>query len=586
MKRTIKYVLAFLAAAAVTAAIDGAHGQEPSGVGALVIRASTHRGPVRGFAEIMRLDEETGKHATVTKKALFAGAVRIEGLAPGSYRAVITSSEEIEPQVKQTNGIDIKAGETAQKEVRFEQATVELVAADHNEEPLDGHFTVERCSPGKNIFVPLPHKVLAVSGRAKFYAAPGKYVVTFVPDGIVGSRGVPSEARTLADGEVCTVRHSVAFGSLVVQAKNFSGPVPSRLTIYASGASGRKLEPLFTRAFDGGPMEIRAMPGKYAVEVASEPGTILPPAAKIFEPVGIKESKKEHVSAYFECARLSVRCAALGPIDARLELQRWDEEAKEYAETYSTSLKKGATEIFLQAGKYRAVAVDQKVEPQERHALEDIVAADGGNVLRSVILKGGEICIVARLAEDAPVGTVALYRMKDEIDRRVLTRPLKEGRIVLPVAEGTYRVVTTVGEEGNSKEYAGRWLQVTDRARLMEVLDLGRASSRSLPPQINLWGPYEVGDGDGIFEVGERAKFTTGISGKSGVKTQIYLIVPEKDGTREVAIATYEKSTTDKDREFVLEHAGSYLIRIVSKNRGARGGEVVVERELTVVEKD
>ena len=76
------------------------------------------------------------------------------------------------------------------------------------------------------------------------------------------------------------------------------------------------------------------------------------------------------------------------------------------------------------------------------------------------------------------------------------------------------------------------------------------------------------------------------ISGKSGVKTQIYLLIPEKDGTRDVAIATYEKSATDKDREFVLEHAGTYKIRIISKNGGARGGEVVVERELTVVEKD
>ncbi len=586
MNRAIKYVLAFLVAVAVIAAIDGAYGQEPADVGVLVIRVSTHRGPARGFARIMRLDEETGKHATVTKKALLAGTVRTENLPPGTYKAVITTSEEIEPQVKHIDGINIKAGETAHKEVRFEQATVELVAVDHNEKPLDGHFIVKRHSPEKNIFVSLPRKVLAISGKAMFYAAPGKYVVTFVPDGIVGSRGIPSEARMLTDGKTCTIRHSVAFGCLVVQAKNFSGPVPSRLTLYASGASGRRLEPLFTRAFDGGTMEVRALPGRYAVEVASEPGTILPPAAKIFEPVVIKESKKEHVSAYFECARLSVRCATLGPIDARLELQRWDEEAEDYAETHSTPLKTGATDIFLQAGKYRAVVVNQIVEPQKRYALDDIVVADGGKALRSVALKSGEICIVARLAKDAPGGTVALYCRKDKIDRRVLTRPLKEGRIVLPVAEGTYRVVTTVGEDGNSKEYSGKWRQVTDRARLMEVLDLGRASSTSLPPQINLWGPYEVGDGDGIFETGERAKITTEISGKRGVKTRIYLIVPGKDGTHEVPLATYEKSTTDRNREFILEHAGTYLIKIVSKNKGARGGEVVVERELTVVEKD
>jgi hypothetical protein len=480
MKGTIRIAaLCILAAAAVCSV----RAQDAPQTGSLKIEAYTHRGPVAGFAELLKLDSESGEFYAVTKKPLLKGTLRVEGLPVGAYKIVITTSEEIEPQVDVIDNVAITAGERADRKVRFKQATVEVLARDSDNKPLDGCVVVRRLDESDGTSATLPAKIMVADGKASFYVAPAKYEVTFIPDDIIGCRGI-SETITLQDAQTQSVKPTVSFGWLAVESRNFAGPVPSRLVLYASGVNGRKPEPLSMRSFDGKPMKVRVLPGRYAVDIEADSRAILPSASSSFDAVEISESKERHVAAYFECAKFRLDLSAHGRVDARLEMQRWNEEMKSFAAFHSLLVTGGATEMTLGAGKYRFIVVDQTVSPQEPYTLDEFVLVDCQTAARSLALKRGEICLVARLAPDAPPGVVEVFRREGKVERRILLLPLTAGETVLPLAEGEYRVITTVGEGASAKRFAGAWRTLTERARLMEVLKLGAASAAALPPDL------------------------------------------------------------------------------------------------------
>jgi hypothetical protein len=113
------------------------------------------------------------------------------------------------------------------------------------------------------------------------------------------------------------------------------------------------------------------------------------------------------------------------------------------------------------------------------------------------------------------------------------------------------------------------------------VFDVGPAAGNA-PPEVDLYGPYEVGDEDAVLEAGERITFSTRFGGEfAGAK--ITLSMPGEDGKAvEKEIAEIAKAGEDKGREVALERAGEYRLRIVAWSAGEPRMETVIERAFAV----
>ncbi len=558
--------------------------------GAFSVHATYSDGrAVQGFVEIFRKYDD--KLIPVSKQPLVNGKIEIE-LPAGEYNAIITTSVELEPQVKSRVAIDIAAGERQDWKPVFGQATVNFLAKDNRGGPVEACISVMRPvgfgEQGGLIWKSLPRSVNTASGKATLLLAPGKYRISYIPKDIIGCPNL-YEDMDLADKEVRQYEPTIEHGSLVVEAKDFRGPVPARITIYAARQGGRNPAPQYTCAFDGRPMTLRLQPARYSIDITADTKAIIPPTSQTFEPVKIDNDEpvkidnetKESISAYFKCARLKIDCEMFGSNRVRVELHGYSEETKGFAPFESLSLASGSVDVVLIAGKYRAIVVDEWVSPQQRYELREIDLVDGETVKRSCKIERGEICVVAALTKTAP-GTVSLFRKEGAVALCVTTWPLEDGEKILRLPAGVYRLLTTVQVGSKLVDYEGKWRTLEDRARIMEALDL-KSLTRSDMPLIDIWGPYELGDGDGALEVGEDLRVRVRITRATGTTTTVS--VNPLEGTGSPAILGSISGNSEKDEfETRLTAPGRYVIVVKTRNDHS-GKETVVKKEFTVVGK-
>ena len=550
--------------------------------GAFSVHATYSDGrAVQGFVEIFRKYDD--KLIPVSKQPLVNGKIEIK-LPAGEYNAIITTSAELEPQVKSRVGLNLAAGERQDWKPVFGQATVNFLAKDNKGGPVEACISVMFHAAlddrGNAVWQPLPRSVNTASGKATLLLAPGKYRISYVPKDIIGCPNL-YEDMDLADKEVRRYEPTIEHGSLVVKAKDFRGPVPARITIYAARQGGRSPAPQYTCAFDGRPLTLRLQPARYSIDITADSKAIIPPTSQTFEPVKIDNATKKSISAYFKCARLKIDCEAFGSNRVRVELHGYSEETKGFAPFESLSLASGSVDVVLIAGKYRAIVVDEWVSPQQRYELREIDLVDGAMVERSCKIERGEICVVAALTKKAS-GTVSLFRKEGAVALCVTTWPLEDGEKVLRLPAGVYRLLTTVQVGSKLVDYEGEWRTLEDRARIMEALDL-KSLTRSDMPLIDIWGPYELGDGDGALEVGEDLRVRVQITRATGTTTTVS--VNPLEGSGSPTILGSISGNSEKDEfETRLTAPGRYALVVKTRNDHS-GKETVVKKEFTVVGK-
>lgn len=544
------------------------NGDRPAAV--LAIIAENADGPARGSVEI--LGDADGKPCVIATKPLVQGRAAFE-LPPGTYRIVVTSTEEIVRQIPALDPVELKAGETIERKIYFERGRISVVAADKDGNGSDGILALEYYDAAQAKYRDMPGSIIVADGRALICLPPGKYRLRFTPDGIIGAEEQFSPEFEIIDRASFDFQPKIEYGTLAFASGDHDGPLKSRFTILARREQdGRAAESLaYSRDLDGRPATIKIAPGKYRVAVDPDPNILLGATTKTFDDVDIASGATREVSAVFEKGRAVLRVSAFDNVAGRIDLQKWYDAQKNYATFRSVELKDGDNAFNLAPGKYRIVAVDTAVTPDADYVWADIEAADKSLATHKIYFERGRVRVLANVK-----GKVIVERRTAETARRICEAELADDSAEIPLCPGAYRL--TLLPEGADRGTAGEWFEIKDRAWLMRSFDAGPCG-----PEADLWGPFEVGDDDGLLETGERITFSMRFGEARFAGAKVTLLVPAEDGKyEEREIAEITKPGEDKDRERALEGEGEYILRIVAWNSGEPRRETVVERRFTV----
>jgi hypothetical protein len=554
----------------------------PEGANATItITAANSDGPARADVELYSVKPDDNKPALFTTRPLVQGKATIE-VPPGKYNAVIIPAEEIVKQPKTINDVSVAAGDSVTRDVYFARGKISVAAIEAGGGKVPGVIALDNYDRESSRYTPLPASVLVVDGQAAFYLPPGNYRLRFAADGIIGAKEQSADIA-VEDKAVIDYKPVVEYGLLKTACAAGGAPLKSHITIWRedAGGNGAAQTPAFSRDFDGAPLALKAAPGKYRVTVDADRAALMGAAQKVFDNVEISPGKENEISAVFEKGRAALTVRAFDGAAGRVDFQQWLDARQNYATFDTAQLKDGLNEFYLAPGKYRIVVVDTRVTPEAEYLWPDIEIADKSDLSHSIYVERGRVSMVAVNNGKPAEGEVTLEMKDGDEEKRIGGVALENGRASVELRPGTYRLTYQRSPE-RAQGISTDWFEVKERAWLTRVFDAG-AAGQNAPPEVDLWGPYEVGDEDAVLEAGERMTFSTRFGGETFAGARITLSMPGEDGKiAEKELAQIAKPGLDKDREVALERPGEYTLRIVAWDSGEQKMETVVERKFTV----
>ena len=567
------FIFARTAAAAGSDNLKKADEEHP--LATLTIIAVNSEGPAHGNVELSILGSDE-KWRVFLARPLVRGRAVFE-VPPGTYRAIVTSTGEMVAESHSTDPLEIKAGDEIAKKVYFKRGRITVVALDKDRDKIDGALRLDMYDPGAGKYRTVPANILVVDGRAVIYLAPGKYRVRFTPEGIIGAQEQASGVFEVRDKSDLDFQPKIEYGILKVSSGDYEGPLKSRITILTrpdrDGGAGGSL--VHSRDFDGRPVALKISPGKYRVAFDPDPRRLLGASPLTFNEVEITPGIAGELKAFFEKGRASLDVSAFDEAAGRVELQKWHKAQKNYATFHAVELKEGRNDFFLAPGKYRIVVIDTRVTPEAEYPWADIEVKNKSLARRAFYLERGRIRVVSNAK-----GKVVVEARIPDTSRRVCQAELVEGAATINLRPGKYRL--TLHPEGSDKGISTDWMELNERSWLMRTFDV-RGSGKGLPPEVDLYGPFEVGDDDGLLEAKERINFSMRFGGKDFAGARVSLLIPKGDGKfEERKITEITKAGLDKGREQALEGAGEYTLKIVAWDSADPRHETLIERRFRV----
>jgi len=546
----------------------------------ITITATNSEGPARGTVELYVVKPEESKPVLFTTKPLVQGKATLEA-PPGKYAIAVIPTEELVKRPQTINDVTLAAGDSISRDVYFPRGKISVTATDSGGGKTGGVIALDNYDRESSQYKPTPGNVLVVDGRASFYLPPGNYRLRFTAEGIIGAKEQSADVA-VEDKAGADYRPVTEFGNLKVSTSAQDAPLKSHVTIWREEAEGGAAQsPVYSRAFDGAPAALRIAPGKYRVAFDADHEALIGATQNNFDNVEVATGAEREIAAVFEKGRATLTVSAFDEVAGRVDFQRWQEGRKNYATFDTAQLKNGLNGFYLAPGKYRIVVVDTRVTPEAKYYWPDIDIADKTEVSHSIYLERGRISVVAVNNGKPAEGEVTVEMKSGDEERRIGDAPLENGRASIEVRPGAYRL-TYHRSPDRAQGAATDWFEVKERTWLTRVFDVG-AAGENAPPEVDLWGPYEVGDEDAILEAGERITFSTRFGGNTFAGAKIIIYMPGEDGKiAEKEIAEITKPGLDKDREVALERPGEYTLRIVAWDSGEQRMETVVERKFTI----
>ncbi len=550
----------------------------------LTIIADNSEGPARGNVELSVLGSDE-KWRVFLARPLVRGRAVFE-VPPGTYRAAAASTEELIHQVRLLDIVVLKENDNVTKKVYFERGRIAVVALDKDRNKTNGVLRLDMYDPGAGKYRTVPANILVVDGRAVIYLAPSKYRLRFTPEGIIGAQEQASGVFEVRDKSDFDFQPKIEYGILKVSSGDYEGPLKSRITILTrpdrDGGAGGSL--VHSRDFDGRPMALKIAPGKYRVAFDPDPRCLSGASALTFNEVEITPGAAGELKAFFEKGRASLDVSAFDEAAGRIELQKWHEAQKNYATFHAVELKEGRNDFFLAPGKYRIIVIDTRVTPEAEYPWADIEVKNESLARRAFYLERGRIRVVSNAK-----GKVVVEARISETSRRICQAELIEGAATINLKPGRYRL--TLHPEGSDKGISTDWMELNERSWLMRTFSVGApgeaGSGGGLPPEVDLYGPFEVGDDDGLLEAKERINFSMRFGGKDFAGARVSLLIPKDDGKYEERnITEITKAGLDKDREQALEGAGEYILKIIAWDSADPRHETLIERRFRVHPRD
>jgi len=545
----------------------------------LTIVAANADGAARGTVELYR--SEQNKAVLVATKPLVQGKAVLE-VPPGTYTAVVIPTEETPRSPQTISDVTLSAGDAVTRQVYFPRGKIAVAVSGKGGDKVDGAISIEIYDQESRKYSVVPGNILLAGGQASFYLPPGSYRLRFTADGIIGAKEQASEIIKVEDKSSGEFRPVVEFGFIKASSAAGGAPLKSHITVWSgeSGEAASSGSPIYSRDFDGAAATLKIAPGKYHVAIEPDRGVLLGAPQKNFDKVEIAPGGEKEISAAFERGHAALTVGAFEDVCGRVDVQRWREGPQNYSTFDTTKLKAGVNDFFLAPGKYRIVVVDTRVTPEAAYEWADIQIADKSDVSHSIYLERGRVSIVAANSPKAAGAKVIIERKNGDEQRRVGEVGIVEGHGTVEVRPGKYRL--TYQAAGMAQGISTEWFDVKERAWLTRVFDAG-ADGASVPPEVDLWGPYEVGDQDALLEAGERMTFSTRFGGPNFAGAKITLLMPGEEGkVVEKQVAEITKAGVDAGREEAMEKPGEYILRIVAWDSGNPRKETVIERKFTV----
>ncbi|MBI4662106.1 MAG: hypothetical protein HY735_25065 [Verrucomicrobia bacterium] len=190
----------------------------------------------------------------------------------------------------------------------------------------------------------------------------------------------------------------------------------------------------------------------------------------------------------------------------RTSVYRWNDEKRDWGHVEDRSTDNGKCNYSLSPGVYKLAMYYQEAEPHEGRTIEGIQIADKAVVDKAEYFEKGALRLTATDHDGWAYLRTSVYRWNDEKRDwgHVEGQSTDNGKCNYSLSPGVYKLAMSYQEAEPHEGRTIEGIQVFDR----ETLSIGEMfGGGNLPPIIAASGPFEIGDGDGYYEVGERVLF-------------------------------------------------------------------------------
>ena len=195
-------------------------------------------------------------------------------------------------------------------------------------------------------------------------------------------------------------------------------------------------------------------------------------------------------------------------------VSRWNDEKRDWERvTEDRFTQNGRVDYSLAPGLYKLTLRYREADPEERRTIEGIQITDKTVIAKDEYFEKGALRLTATDNDGWAEVATFVSRWNDEKrdwERVTDDRFTQNGKVDYSLAPGLYKLTLRYREADPEERRTIEAIRIFDR----QALALGErfGTGGNLPPLISAAGPFEVGDGDGYYEVGEKVLFRVDLS--------------------------------------------------------------------------
>jgi len=389
----------------------------------------------------------------------------------------------------------------------FEKGTLRLTATDH-----DGWASVKtyvaRWDDENRKWVDVVNKQFTQDGRAEYLLKPGVYQLR-----MYYLEASPNEKRVIEGIEIsdgAVVDRSARFekGLLRLTATDHDGWASVKTYVAHWNDENRRWDDVITKQFtQDGRADYSLAPGIYQLRMYYLEAS--PNEKRVVEGIQIADQAVVEKNESFEKGALRLTATDQdGWASVKTYVARWNDENRRWDDVITKQFTQdGRADYSLAPGIYQLRMYYLEASPNEKRVLEGIQIVDRVLVEDSQYFEKGSLRLTA--ADHDGWASVKTYVARWNDENRcwddVITKQFtQDGRADYSLVPGVYQLrMYYVEAEPNEKRVVDG-IRVHDRQATSIGEDFGNGN---LPPLISAAGPFEIGDGDGYYEVGEKVMF-------------------------------------------------------------------------------
>lgn len=347
-------------------------------------------------------------------------------------------------------------------------------------------------------------------GVAEIQADAGNYQLR-----VTYKEGDPDQERTIEsvqirDGQITEESLYFERGELQITVSDHDGAGRASCRLMVWNDADRKWDSVRSRDASNGHASFEAAPGVYQLRVTYTEGDM--DQEQIFDGLQITDNAVIQREAYFERGKVELTVTDHdGWGSASCKLMVWNDETREWDHVASRSTHDGRVAFEAPPGTYSIRVRYNEGEPEQERTIEPIRITDSCGLTRSAYFERGRLQLTVT-DQDGWGRVKCILKWWNEAEGQWETvddATSQDGRLGFDMAPGFYRMVIRYLESDPVQELVMDNITMADRMLASRFVNFGGDP----PPVISSFGPIEVGDGDGYYEVGEKVLFRIGVDG-------------------------------------------------------------------------